>query len=146
MREVTKLKIRISDLTFAWQDEHQDNSYYLDKETGSVQLVNRHLLDLRDLTDDIEKDRERYLYLPKPDPKQLRSDLTDFVDAVDDEPLKRVLEAALESPNALSAIQQVLGKDPSKMVELNNFLASRTFIRIRQWLQANSLEEETPGN
>jgi hypothetical protein len=33
---------------------------------------------LRELTDELEKNKERYLYLPKAEPKQLKEDLRDF--------------------------------------------------------------------
>ncbi|MBI2810437.1 MAG: hypothetical protein HYX67_06375, partial [Candidatus Melainabacteria bacterium] len=61
------LNLELSELVFAWQDDTQDNAYYLDIESGIVKLVNRNLLDLRDLTDEIEQDRHKFLYMPKPD-------------------------------------------------------------------------------
>ena len=56
----TKVPIDMDRLLFAWRDDFTDNIYYLDIETGDVNLVNRGLLDLKDLTNEIEINRERY--------------------------------------------------------------------------------------
>ena len=54
----------------AWRDDSLDNLYYFDTVSGAVKLVNQTLHDLRELTDEVEKNKERYLYLPKPESKQ----------------------------------------------------------------------------
>jgi hypothetical protein len=52
-------------LVHAWQDDAPDNNYYLDTRNGSVKLVHQNLYDLKQLTDEIEKHKERYLYSTK---------------------------------------------------------------------------------
>jgi hypothetical protein len=127
-------------LELAWQDESQDSSYYLDIDTGNVELVQQGLYDLRDLTDEIERDRERYLYIPKANPNQLKQDLADFIATVTEPQLARLLPVALESPNALFACKSVLSKYPTEVERWEDFRKSRLRIRIKQWLSANFID------
>lgn len=131
-------------LLIAFEDEVEENKYYLDKETGSVQLVCRDLLDLDDLTNEIENDRERYLYIPKPDPRQLKEDLTDFADLVDDLHLKELLKVALEGPNALFAFKKILSGRAEELKEWEAFRAEQVNRRIEQWLDANFITHNYP--
>ncbi len=131
-------------LIHAWQDESQDNLYYFDTDSGAIKLCNRHLFDLRELTDELEKNKERYLYLPKPEPKQLKDDLRDFQKTIEDTDLKRILDMAFESPHVYSSFKSIL-KDRGNLVEtLEHFRRSRTCVRIRQWMQANSMADRWP--
>ena len=124
-------------LTLAWEDESPDNLYYLDTRSGVVKLVHKHLFDLRDLTDEIERDRERFLYVPKPDKGEMRKDLRNYMSKVKTQSLLPVLEMAFESPHSYMAFHKILEKEPP---ELKLFLADREKLvreRIDQWLAAN---------
>jgi len=137
--EMVERKIDFSYLVFCWQDDSPDNAYYLDRKTGDVRLVNQHLLDLRQLTDEIEKDRERYLYVPKPDKTDMLSDLHDFQHEVSSEQLKRLLSVAFESPHVLLAFKKILQDDQEQSQHLREFLEERVAKRIETWLNANSV-------
>lgn len=126
-------------LIFAWQDDAPDNLYYLDMRTGNVRLVNRNLTDLRDLTDEIEKNRERFKYLPKPDRGELISDLKDFMNSVQDAKLKNILSVAFESPHLLSAFKKILESSPSEASRLDQFRNEKVEKRVQQWLKANHI-------
>lgn len=134
------VRIRSSDIEFAWQDDSPDNAYYLDLETGDIKLVNRNLMDLKDLTDEIERHIERYLYLPKSQPAQLKEDLRDFINTMEDQKLKPILEMTFESPHVLAGFKSVLTKYPDEERRLKEFRRSRVRVRIQQWIQANHLE------
>ncbi len=146
--ELADRQLDLDALELAWQDESPDTSYYLDIDTGNVELVQQGLYDLRDLTDEIERDRERYLYIPKPNPNQLKQDLNDFVETVVDAQLTRLLPVAMESPNALFAFKSVLSKYPDEIQRWEEFRKSRLRIRIKQWLSANfiSRTEHAPSD
>lgn len=135
----TKVPIDMDGLLFAWRDDSPDNIYYLDIETGDVNLVNRGLLDLKDLTNEIEINRERYLYLPKPSSDQMKSDLRDFMKTIDEKDKLKILEMAFESPHILAGFKKILSGWPGQAEALNEFLAGRTHLRVRQWLEANCL-------
>lgn len=124
-------------LIFAWQDECQDHAYYLDIETGCVELVEPDLIDLDDLTDEIERNRERYLYVPKPDPSELRGDLEDFTATVGAPELARLLPVALEAPDIQAACRKVLSRNPVELERWEKFRTERVQKRIERWLRAN---------
>jgi len=129
-------------LVLAWEDDSPGNAYYLDKESGNVELVQQGLYDLRDLTDEIECHRERYLYVPKPSPGQLRQDLLDFAGTVTDPRLARLLDVALESPTPLQAVRSVLSGSAGECDRWEEFRNSRVRLRVRQWLSANMIARE----
>lgn len=125
----------------AWLDESPDTSYYLDTESGCVEMVQQGLIDLRDLTDMIENDRERYLYIPKPKVNQAKQDMADFIETLEDEKLSRLLPLAMESPNAVYACRTILATVPEQLERWEKFRQGRTRIRIKQWMSANFIEE-----
>ena len=114
-------------LIYAWRDDSPDNLYYLDLETGEIQLVNRTLEDVKDLTDEIELERNRYLYLPKPERDQVKNDLRDFMSTIEDQSLLRILEMAFESPHVYSSFLKILDKDESEKERLQEFIVSPEF-------------------
>ncbi len=137
-----KLHADMPALLAAWADDSPDNLYYLDIRSGAVKLVHQQLFDLRDLTDEIEKDRERFLYIPKPDKGEMRKDLRSYLAQVEKKELLPILEMAFESPHVYSAFSKILEKDPS---ELERFHADRKRLirsRIDEWLQANNYEHD----
>ncbi|MBI1269813.1 hypothetical protein GC174_05225 [bacterium] len=130
-------------LIFAWRDDSPDNIYYLDLVTGEIQLVNRTLEDVKDLTDEIELERNRYLYLPKPERDQLKNDLRDFMDTIDDQSLLRILEMAFESPHVYSSFLKILDKRTEEKERLQEFINNRSRMRVLQWLEANCINTDS---
>jgi Uncharacterised protein family (UPF0158) len=140
-REPLEIKFDLPALLLAWQDDSPDNSYYLDTMSGAVRLVNANLFDLKELTDEIEKHKYRYLYLPKPARGELRDNLRDFQKTVEDQSLTRILDMAFESPHPLDAFIKILSSKPGELERFNEFRQSRALLRLKQWLQANSLQD-----
>ena len=130
-------RIDMDYLIFAWQDESPDSVYYLDKQTGDVELVQQGLIDLDELTDEIEMNRERYLYVPKPQPTELREDINLFAESVTDPDLCRLLPVALEAPNVLPALKKVLAAAPAELTRWEEFRTRRVRERVEKWLAAN---------
>ena len=136
-----KIEFDLPALLLAWQDDSQDNSYYLDTTSGAVKMVNPNLFDLKELTDEIERHKYRYLYLPKPQRSELRDNLKDFQKTLEDESLVRILDMAFESPHPLEAFIKILSSKPEELTRFKEFRESRALIRLKQWLQANSLHD-----
>jgi Uncharacterised protein family (UPF0158) len=136
------IKIDMVYLSFAYQDESPDNTYYLDTEYGDICLVNRELLDLKDLTDEIELSRDKFLYIPKPNGKDLIEDLRNFVETVQDAKLKGVLSVAFESPYVMQAFRTILNPHSEELSRFEKFIAKRTRERVIGWLNANGLAPE----
>ena len=137
-----KLVIDMDYLTLAWQDQSPDTAYYFDIDTGDVHRVSRDLIDLDELTQEIERHRERYLYVPKADPKTLNQELKDFADSVSDLRLKSMLDVSLEAPNALFSFRAILSKYTEEMKRWQDFRSQRAQKRVIQWLDANFVEYE----
>jgi len=134
------LKLNLPELIFAWQDQAADNAYYLDTESGDVKLVNRNLLDLRDLTDEIETNRERFIYVPKREKQHMILDLKEFWSSVSDDKLRNILSMAFESPHVESAFKKILAPHPEQLERFESFMQEKTKLRIEEWLQSHSLE------
>lgn len=127
-------------LVFAWQDESPDHNYYLDMEQGSVQFLQRDLKDLRDLTDELETHSQRYLYLPKPDLKELRADISDFIETITDTHLKNIATIAFESPDLTGAFKKILSSKKEELDRWQEFRDNRVRERIQKWLKANFVQ------
>lgn len=134
------LTLELSDLIFAWQDDTQDNAYYLDIESGIVKLVNRNLLDLRDLTDEIEQDRHKFLYMPKPEKSQLILDLKEFWSTVKDDKLRNILSMAFESPHLLSSFRKILEGNAEELNRFEEYRLNKTKLRIQEWLNSHAIK------
>ncbi|HEY9785663.1 MAG TPA: UPF0158 family protein [Candidatus Obscuribacterales bacterium] len=137
-----KLTINAQDIVFAWQDECLDNAYYLDIESGDTRLVNRNLLELGDLTDEIERDLERFLYIPKPDKNLLIDDLKEFAFTIEDSSLKNILPLAFESPDPVAAFKKILERSPRDRARLDAFIRASLLARVDRWLKANAIDAE----
>lgn len=135
-----KLRVATKDIIFAWLDDSQDNSYYLDKIEGETRMVNRNLIELRDLTDEIEKNSTRYLYVPKLTKEDLLEDLNSFLDTVEKADLKSILPIAFESPHKVSAFRKILEKHPEELQRFEDFREKAMLTRIEKWLKANGIE------
>lgn len=142
-------KLDMEYLLFAWQDSSPDKAYYLDIESGDVLLVEQDLLDIDDLTDMIEGDHDRYLYIPKPDSAEARSDMYDFIAIMGDAEIKRFLTVAFESSDPVYACKTVLKKTPDHLKAWEEFSRQRVGQRVNEWLQANFIlknAESNPGD
>lgn len=105
-----KIDIDFDYLLFAYQDDSQDNIYYLDTEYGSIRLVHRQLEDLRDLTDEIEIFHDRFLYIPKAGKEEVLNDLRNFMNDIKDAQLSKLLAVAFESPLVLDSFKRLSPK------------------------------------
>ena len=137
-----QIKIDMPYLIFAYQDTSAENCYYLDTECGEICLVNRELLDLTDLTDEIERTPDKFLYIPKPRQQELIDDLRQFADSVADVKLKNVLAVAFESPHISQAFRTILKPHSDQLSRFEQFLSQRTEERVLVWLNANGLTPE----
>ena len=142
MQVTRALRVDMPYLLLAFEDESLDNLYYLDTKSGLVKLVHKHLFDLRDLTDEIERDRERYLYVPKPDKSILIKDLRDFMKTIDDASFLKVLEMAFESPHHLSSFRKILQSRADVLERFESFRTERITGRINEWLEANAYKHD----
>ena len=140
---VKRVPVDLDKLIFAWRDASQDNLYYLDLESGDVRLVNKTLEDIKDLTDEIEIERNRFLYMPKPDRQKTKDDLRDFMDTIEDAKLLSILEMAFESPHVYASFLKILEGSKEESKRLEEFIVGRVRMRVLQWLEANCIETDS---
>lgn len=143
-----KCPVDMEYLLFAWQDDTPDNIYYLDTVSGAVELVHETLTDIDDLTAQIERDRDRYLFVPKPDRQKARAVLAEFMETVTDASARRVLPLAYESPDPFGGLRKVLASLPSELSRWEDFQKTRVRQQVEEWLSANFLEvcaDESPA-
>jgi hypothetical protein len=129
-------------LVFAYQDDRQDNAYYLDTEFGDVRMVNRNLHDLKDLTDEIELEHERFLYVPKTDKDQTIEDLKAFRETISNDQLKELLQLSFDTRSQSATFKSIISKDSQELERLNQFLNQQARERVTSWLAANGIEPE----
>lgn len=130
-------RINFDDLVFAFKDEAYNNSYYLDKRMGYVLLVSANLLDCKELTNEIEINNWRYIYIPKVDPNDLKKDIDAFASQVEDPKLKEFMSFAILSPTPANAMRKVLENDPTLEHNWHQFRKNQIRNRIEKWLKAN---------
>jgi hypothetical protein len=137
-------KIDFEYLIMSWQDESPDSRYYFDTETGAIELVKTDLYDIRDLTDQIERNHERYLYIPRAGKDEGKKDLAAFMQTVSDAAISRLLVIAEEAPDPMFACRSILGKYPEELARWQDFRKQKIRERINEWLAANfiSVDEE----
>jgi hypothetical protein len=142
MQVTRAVRIDMPYLLLAYEDQSPDNLYYLDTKSGLIKLVHKHLFDLRDLTDEIERDRERYLYVPKTDKSVLLNDLREFQKQVADPALQSVLSMAFESPHQLSSFRKILEGKGDYLERFEAYRTERITGRINEWLHANAFKHD----
>lgn len=122
-----------------FQDDQSENLYYLDKDSGQIQLVRRDLDDLKDLTEEIELQRSRYLYIPKQSSEHIRKDIEHFKTMIDDSKVVLLLDLALDMPHKDEAVKKVLKSHPEILSQWLNFRADKVRTRVLEWLAINDL-------
>ena len=135
-----KIDLDLEYLIFAYRDEETENVYYLDTEYGEVRFVNRSLTALRDLTDEIEIAREKFLYVPKLTKEELVEDLRAFTATLTHEKIKSMLPLAFENPHVYATYKAILSPYQEELTQLEQFLKEKARGRLLVWLKANFIE------
>lgn len=132
--------VDINYLTFCWQDDNKKAIYYLDKDTGSVILLQDDLDDIDEMRTEIELEPNRYLFVPKQERKHTELDLSDFLNTVSDATMKGALAMALEQTDKLFAARAVFKNYPDEQARWDKFRTEASRSRVRRWLGINGVE------
>lgn len=135
-----KIFVDMNYLTFCWQDDNQQAIYYLDKDTGSIILIQDDLEDVEEMRTEIELEPNRYLFVPKQELKHTELDLSDFVNTVQDDTIKGALIVALEQREKLFAARAVFKNYPDELARWDKFRSQAARSRVRRWLAINGVE------
>ena len=136
MEEGKRLKLDMEELSSAMEDSSYEHDYYLDLETGEIDLVGDDLDDEDSLAlrENIENDPDRYEQIPKAESRDGYQDMQDFIATVKDDHLAEVLETAIEGKGAFRRFKDVLLRYPDERERWFKFSDERMKERASEWL------------
>ena len=148
------IKIDWEELEAAFESRREDLVYYLDLVTGQVVLEGEGG-DLRDDGDDSGEDADAgplarpatdRLYVEPPDPELETIWMEDFVALRNDgDPsVLDKLSAAIDAPDAVDAVREVLRQHPAERDRWFLYRSERLHQTIDAWLESNSVHPTEP--
>lgn len=120
---------------------------YLDLQTGKVISWDGEVMDtveLEALTDDIDRDPDRYVEVVVPESHETFEWRVDFVRTLDPGPLRDGLEAALRDRKPVRAFEDALGRTPAVRARWVEFELARQRQALREWVEREELEPVRP--
>ncbi|MCL4518846.1 MAG: UPF0158 family protein [Thaumarchaeota archaeon] len=142
------LKIDMGELVDAFDSSGYERSYFLDLETGKLELL------IPDAVDDIEKEEMeykidsnpgRYERVPSIESHEAYQIMVDFADTVADSNLHDLLSVALNGSGAFRRFKDVLAPFPEERKRWFDFKYRRMKDNVDEWLQdigVEALEEK----
>lgn len=142
------LKIDVGELVDAFDSSGYERSYFLDLETGKLELL------IPDVVDDIEKEEfedqidsnpGRYERVPSIESHEAYQIMVDFADTVTDSNLHDLLSVALNGSGAFRRFKDVLASFPEERKRWFDFKYRRMKEKVDEWLQdigVEALEEK----
>jgi len=130
------LKMDLSELYFAMDDNSDEHSYYLDLETGEILFISNYMEEeeREELGDRVDEDPDRYEPIPRAESHEGYEDMEDFIDTVEDEHLTELLEVAIRGKGAFRRFKDVLEGYPEEMERWFSFKDDRLRERALEWL------------
>lgn len=141
MSEKIQLPIDLQELWAAFEDSSDDHRYYLDVQTGAVNL------DIFDATEREELDemvneasKERYRYLPNAESKIGYKDMKEFIETVKGAKLKEKLRIAIARSGAFKRFKNVLTSYPNEKERWFKFKDGKIMDHVNEWLEEEGIE------
>jgi hypothetical protein len=140
-----KVPADLEELCNAFEDSSYEHFYYLDLDTGEVELKMED-----DLDDGDEKGMEdkyaadKYLRVPAADSHEGYRDMEDFARTVKDVSLAGKLAVALDGRGAFRRFKNVLLDCPEERQRWFEFKDGRTKERVTEWLESECIELVAP--
>lgn len=151
-----KLNADLGDLELAFSSNNPEMPAYFDTETGKTHFVDASLLnDVEEDADDcvrpggwgrsaedIELARQivegfgtRFYRVPGQSSHEGYRDMERFIDSVEDEHLRELLEVAIDGSGAFRRFKDVLSRHPNQRQQWFDFQSERERHRILEWLE-----------
>jgi hypothetical protein len=137
-----ELAIDLELIQIAFEDRDGDGQWFLDRETGDVVRLNE--FDDDELREQIEEDGERYTVIPYQGSESGYRDMAEFIDSVNDNRLRALLDVATKGKGAFRRFKDVLQEHPEERERWFAFQKERANRRIRRWLESEGIEVVTP--
>lgn len=163
-------KVSFSDLEIAFDNFSYEHSYWLDKQTGAVVLIDGEIADLlregedlsdlpdwhREMAEEMrplllalgelpdqgadEVDLDRFVAIPKRESSEAYEDMVDFADTVTDAHLRDLLDVALRGKGAFRRFKDVLLGYPAERERWFRFEERRRREAIEAWAREEGVE------
>ncbi len=136
-----KVSVDFDMLCSAFDDASDEHFYFLNLDTGEVEMEMDECLDddEREALDE-KFDSDKYLRVPTADSFESYHDMEHFVGTVEDENLVEKLAIALDGRGAFRRFRNVLLKYPGELDRWYRFEADRLGDRVMQWLEGEGIE------
>ncbi len=123
-------------LGVAMEDSSYEHEYFLDLDTGEVLFLTEDMDndESRQLRESVESESVRYLHIPQAGSDKGYQDMEDFIDTIQDEYLKKILETAIQGSGAFRRFKDALARYPEARELWLKFKDDRTRKRIWEWL------------
>jgi hypothetical protein len=137
-----RLPIDLELVRVALDDRDGDGRWFLDGETGEVLHLNES--DDDDLADRIEEGGERYVVIPYQGSTAGYRDMVEFINSVNDNRLRALLDVAINGKGAFRRFKDVLQDYPEERERWFTFQKQRAYQRILSWLESEDIEPVNP--
>ena len=137
-----ELAIDLELMQIAFDDRDGDGQWFLDRETGEAVHLNDS--DDDELLEQIEEGGERYTVIPFQGSESGYRDMAEFIDSVNDNRLRALLDMATKGKGAFRRFKDVLQDHPEERERWFAFQKERANRRIRRWLESEGIEAVTP--
>jgi hypothetical protein len=133
-----ELAVDLELVQFAFDDRDGDGHWFLDRETGEVVRVNE--FDDDELREQIDEGGERYTVIPYQGSESGYRDMAEFIDSVNDNRLRALLDVATKGKGAFRRFKDVLQEHPEQRERWFAFQKERANRRVRRWLESEGIE------
>lgn len=139
MSKKIQLPIELQELCAAFEDSSDDHRYFLDVQTGAVNLDIFDAAEREELDEMVtEASKERYRYLPIAESQVGYEDMKEYIETVKGANLKEKLSIAISGSGAFRRFKDVLNSYPKE--RWFKFKDEKVMERVNEWLDEEGIE------
>lgn len=138
MAFVHNVDIVWDELVSAFASNQGDKVYFLDRVNGEIFNVPA-TLDDEEFWRQMETSGERFLEIPGFDYSSERRMITGFVNAIQDEELRNILQGSINGRKPFGNLDEIVSFFPEEQERLQETRSEFLSSRVRQWLELNNL-------
>jgi hypothetical protein len=135
---VHNVEIAWNELMDAFASDTGDRVYFLDRITGEIFFLPAAVED-DDFWRQVDTNRDRFLEIPRFDYSNERRIMAGFVDAIQDNDLKRLLGGTLAGRQPYGKIDDILAFYPAEHEKLLEMKDEFVTSRVKNWLEEHDL-------
>jgi hypothetical protein len=141
MSEKIQLPIDLQELCAAFEDSSEDHRYFLDFQTGAVNLDIFDAAEREELDEMVdEASKECYRYLPIAESQVGYEDMIEYIETIKGANLKEKLSIAISGSGAFRRFKDVLNSYPKERERWFKFKDEKVMERVNEWLDEEGIE------